>query len=137
MLDANKIIKLNKLIANIKNNYPRLKLSLDLDVVNGFSTLYIKYGKNKLFTTFGNVGACLLCLNFLYNAHFSANALKLKSKKKIHKRKKNLFFLWLEKGRLWEEIKGQTIGELWERFEAETTQGGIQEKTQPKTRKIA
>lgn len=132
MLDATKIIKLNKLIANIKNNYPRLKISVNLDVVNGFLTLYIKYGKNKLFATFGNIGSCLLCLNFLYNANFSANALKAVSKKKIHKRKRNLFFLWLEKGQIWEEINNTTLGELWAEFEQEIAPPEEAQETPPR-----
>lgn len=119
MGDIPVIVKMNKLIANIKNNYPRLKISLNVDLINGFTSLYIKYGKTKLFTAFGNVGACLLCLNFLYNAHFSANALKAAGKRKIHKRKRNLFFLWLENGCLWDEMKGRTLGELWAEFEQE------------------
>lgn len=118
MIDSPVIVKINKLIANIKNNYPKLKMSLNVDLINGFTTLYIKYGKNKLFTTFANTGSCLLCLNFLYTAKFSSKALK-SIKKKIHKRKKNLFFLWLENGCLWKEAEHKTLGELWEEFEQE------------------
>ena len=117
MNDIKPLLKLKSLLANIKRNYPKVKIDLTYNLINESCLLFVKYGKNKAATVCDNIAVCLLCLNYLYNAHFSGLAIKSISKKKIHKRKIDLFYFWAKNSVLWKEQEHKTAGDLWEMFE--------------------
>ena len=121
MNDIKPFMKLKTLLANIKRNYPKVKIDLTYNLINDSCLLFVKHGKNKAATVCDNLAICLLCLNYLYNAHFSGLAIRSISKKKIHKRKIDLFYFWVKNSVLWKDQEGQTMAELWGMFEEHRT----------------
>ena len=118
---------LDKLIANISRRFPDVKLKIKVDYLTAFFAICIERSNIKVFRAFHNIEQFILCLNFLYNANFSLKAIESLEKKKIKKRKRLLFFLWLENGKRWREIEGKTLGELWAEFLEEYTGGEAEE----------
>lgn len=115
-IELKSIMALDKLLANISRKFPDVKLKIKVDYLTAFFAICIERSNIKVFRAFYNIEQLILCLNFLYNANFSLKAIESLEKKKIKKRKRLLFFLWLENGKRWREIEGKTMVELWAEF---------------------